>query len=138
MPIEQIRKGEETLAIIIRASLSEPGLHFITPNEYNLQLGVHIRPAGECIPAHVHKEIKGAVNLPIQEFLYIEKGRLRIDLFDGDEKFHSTVELGPNDAILLLKGHAIEFIEDVKIVEIKQGPYFSKEQDKRPLKGDGK
>lgn len=138
MSIEHIKDGEETLAIIIRGSLSEPGLHFVTPNDYNLQLGVHIRPAGESIPPHVHKEIKGLLNIPIQEFLYVERGRIKIDLYGNDDKYHSTAELGPNDAILLLKGHGIEFMEEVKLVEIKQGPYYSKEQDKRPLKGDGK
>lgn len=135
MPVEKISKDGDILAIIVRNALSEKGLHFITPNEYNLQLGVHIRPAGEQIPPHVHKQIEGIITLPIQEFLFLQEGRIKIDLFDKDEDFYVSVELDPGDSILLLRGHSIEFLENVKIVEIKQGPYYSKEKDKRPLKG---
>ncbi|MEW5946120.1 MAG: hypothetical protein AB1742_07980 [bacterium] len=134
--IEEIRDGGDVLAVIVRSTLTEQGRYFVTPGEYNLQLGVHIRPAGETIPPHVHRSIEGLVSLPIQEFLYLEKGRMKIRLYDGAEKYHSSVELGPGDSILLLRGHSIEFLEDVKIVEIKQGPYYTREKDKRPLKGD--
>ena len=33
-------------------------------------------------------------------------------------------------------GHQIELLEDVKIIEVKQGPYQTREMDKRPLKGN--
>ncbi len=132
---EFIRDGDDILAIIIRSHLDEPGLHFPTPKEYNLQVGVHIRPAGEVIAAHVHKSIAEPVDLPIQEFLYVERGRLRVDLFDREEELFSTVEVGAGDSILLLMGHKIELLEDTKIIEVKQGPYQTRGKDKRPLKG---
>ncbi len=134
---EFIRDGDDILAIIIRRELDEPGLHFPTPKEYNLQVGVHIRPAGEVISAHIHKSIENPVDLPIQEFLYVERGRLKVDLYDREEELFETVEVGPGDSILLLMGHRIELLEDTKIIEIKQGPYQTKEKDKRPLKQDG-
>ena len=133
---EFIRDGEDILAIIIRSTLNEPGLHFPTPKEYNLQVGVHIRPAGEVISPHIHKKIEGLVDLPIQEFLYVEEGRLKVDLYDRNEDLFTTVEVGPGDSILLLMGHQIELLEDVKIIEVKQGPYQTREMDKRPLKGN--
>lgn len=133
---EFIQDGEDILAIIIRSTLNEPGLHFPTPKEYNLQVGVHIRPAGEVISPHIHKKIEGLVDLPIQEFLYVEEGRLKVDLYDRNEDLFTTVEVGPGDSILLLMGHQIELLEDVKIIEVKQGPYQTREMDKRPLKGN--
>ena len=132
--IEYIKDGGDVLAIVIRVGLSDEGLHFVTPGEFNLQVGVHVRPCGEVIPAHIHLNIEGLVNLPIQEFLYVEKGRLKIDLYDRNEDLFTSTEVGPGDSILLLMGHKVEFLEDVKIVEIKQGPYQCKEKDKRPLK----
>lgn len=134
MSVEKIKDGHDILAIIVRSTFSEPGLHFITPKEFNLQLGIHIRSAGDKIPPHTHKRIENILELPIQEFLFIEKGRIRVDLFNKDEDYHSTVELQAGDSILLLRGHYIEFLKDTKIIEIKQGPYYSKEHDKRPIR----
>lgn len=132
--IEYIKDGSDVLAIIIRVSFSEEGMLFVTPGEFNLQVGVHVRPAGEVIPAHIHLNIETVVTLPIQEFLYIEKGRVKVDLYDKNEDFYTSTVIGPGDSILLLGGHKIEFLDDVKIVEIKQGPYQCKEKDKRMLK----
>jgi hypothetical protein len=43
----------------------------------------------------------------------------------------SAQELGKGDMILLVSGaHGFEVLEPCQIVEVKQGPYLSKEKDK--------
>lgn len=129
--IEYIKKGEEILAIIIGSRDSNNCLEFPTPNEFPLQLGLHNRPKGEYIKAHTHMPFKN-LNIESQEIFVVEKGKLLIELYHGKTK-HTGVILTKGNVILLNCGHSIKFLEDTKMIEVKQGPYRQKEYEKIPL-----
>jgi hypothetical protein len=58
------------------------------------------------------------------------KGRLRVDFYDEDQRYLESRVLGPGDVILLIQGgHGFEVLEEVEMIEVKQGPYVG-EQDK--------
>ncbi|HYQ14898.1 MAG TPA: hypothetical protein VEQ58_04050 [Polyangiaceae bacterium] len=130
--IEQIAPGGKLLAIIVRAQVTtEKKYNFLTDQDSALQLGVSSYPGGERIPAHAH--LRTEVNVPSgQEFILVKSGKLRVNLYDAETRQQLSVQdLSAGDAILLVAGgHGFEVLEACQIVEVKQGPYLSKEKDK--------
>jgi mannose-6-phosphate isomerase-like protein (cupin superfamily) len=121
--IEEIRHGDQLLAIIISAELKEPGIHFFTPNDLSQQLAYMHHPAGKVIIPHVHNPVPREVHYT-QEVLFIKSGRMRVDFYTNDREFLQSRVLGPLDVILLVQGgHGFEMLEAVEMVEVKQGPY---------------
>ncbi len=76
------------------------------------------------IKDHIHRQdIKYKVDTT-QEFLYIEKGKVRVNLYNSKWKEIKKVILGAGDFVLFVSGgHGLKVLEDCRIIEIKQGPY---------------
>ncbi len=133
--IEKINHNNKLLAIIISNKFCEPGIHFFTPNDHSQQLAYMRHPAGKEIPPHVHNPVSREV-LFTQEVLFIKRGRLRVDFFDDDKKYLESRILESGDAILLATGgHGFEVLEEIEMIEVKQGPYAG-EQDKTRFVGN--
>lgn len=133
-PVEQIEHQGEALALIVRNEFSKPGVSFFTPNELSQQLAHMCHPAGKVIAAHVHNPVQRTVAYT-QETLFIKRGRLRVDFYDPDRVYLESRELGPGDVILLIRGgHGFEVLEDLEMIEVKQGPYAG-ENDKTCFEG---
>jgi hypothetical protein len=65
-----------------------------------------------------------------QEVLLLRKGKLRVDFYDRDQRYLESRILVGGDVILLIEGgHGFEVLEEVEMVEVKQGPYLQ-DQDK--------
>lgn len=121
--IEHISHDCELMAIIVRASFSEPGISFFTPNELSQQLAYMRHPAGKVIQPHVHNPVPREVYFT-QEVLFIRKGVLRVDFYDNDQNYLKSRVLSGGDTILLATGgHGFEVVEEVEMIEVKQGPY---------------
>lgn len=131
MKIEKIEKDNKILAIIIRSKDTENNLEFVTPNEFPLQLGIHNRPKGDYVKAHDHFPFKN-LNIPSQEVFFVEKGKLIFGIYHNGQKY-KEVTVSDGEIIFLNSGHSIKFVEDTRAVEIKQGPYREKENEKIPL-----
>jgi hypothetical protein len=122
------------LAIIVRDRPMRPGIQFFTPNEYSQQLGCMRHPAGHVIQPHVHNLVPRAVYYT-QEALFLRRGRLRVDFYSNERSYIESRELGPGDVILLVSGgHGFEVIEEIEMIEVKQGPYLG-EMDKTQFPG---
>lgn len=127
--IETIAHQGEMLALIVRREYSKPGISFFTPDELSQQLAYMHHPAGKVIDAHVHNPVPRSVTYT-QETLFIRRGRLRVDLFDEQQNYLESKVLREGDVILLVKGgHGFEVLEEVEMIEVKQGPYAG-DQDK--------
>jgi len=127
--IEQIEYDGVIYAIIIRNNYSKQGVTFCTPNEYSQQLAYMKHPKGKIIQAHIHNPVKREV-LYTKEVLFIKKGKLKTNFYTDDKKFVNSVVLESGDCILLAYGgHGFECLDDVEMIEVKQGPYAG-EQDK--------
>ena len=121
--IEEIRKKNKLLAMIIRNDYTCEGVDFITPNEFSQQLAYMHHPVGKKIDAHVHNLVHRNVVMT-QEVLFIKKGVLRVDFYDDYEDYLESRDLHAGDIILLVSGgHGFEVLEEVEMIEVKQGPY---------------
>ncbi len=128
--IEEVKKKNKLLAMIIRNGYTCNGVDFITPNEYSQQVAYMHHPAGKMIDAHVHNLVHRNVVLT-QEVLFIKKGNLRVDFYDEYEDYLESRDLHAGDIILLVSGgHGFFVLDEVEMIEVKQGPYAG-ENDKR-------
>lgn len=132
--VEIVKKKEKMLAMIIRNDYVCEGVDFITPNDYSQQVAYMHHPKGKLIDAHVHNLVHRNVVLT-QEVLFIKKGILRVDFYDEYEDYLESRDLHAGDIILLISGgHGFKVLEEVEMIEVKQGPY-SGEQDKKRFTG---
>ncbi|MBQ3544558.1 MAG: hypothetical protein IJA34_06190 [Lachnospiraceae bacterium] len=132
--IQEIKKKEKLIALIIRNNYVCEGVDFITPNEYSQQVAYMHHPTGRIIDAHVHNLVYRNVFLT-QEVLFIKKGKLRVDFYDDYEDYLESTILESGDVILLVSGgHGFTVLEEVEMIEVKQGPY-SGEADKKRFVG---
>lgn len=123
MSIIRIEQGDKLLALIIPAGFSEPGIHFFTPNAFSQQLAFMSHDAGKLIDPHVHNPVLRQVEYT-QEVLLIRKGKLRVDFYDDRQLYLHSRILEAGDVILLATGgHGFEVLEDLEMIEVKQGPY---------------
>lgn len=133
-PVETIEHNGEMLALIIRNDYEKPGISFFTPDSLSQQLAYMHHPAGKVIDAHMHNPVPRMVAYT-QETLFIKRGRLRVDFFDDQQTYLESRELAPGDVILLVKGgHGFEVLEELEMIEVKQGPYAGN-QDKTRFVG---
>lgn len=127
--VETVLYGGQLLAIIISHRFNTPGVHFFTPSDLSQQLAYMRHPAGKEIPPHVHNPAPREVRFT-QEVLFIRRGRLRVDFYDDGRMYLESRVLEAGDAILLATGgHGFEVLEEVEMIEVKQGPYAG-DQDK--------
>lgn len=132
--IKYIKKKEKLLAMIIKNNYTCEGVDFITPNDYSQQVAYMHHPTGKRIDAHVHNLVHRNVVLT-QEVLFIKKGKIRVDFYDDYEDYLESEILEAGDVILLVSGgHGFSVLEEVEMVEVKQGPY-SGEADKKRFAG---
>ena len=132
--VEDIKKKDKLLAMIIRNDYICEGVDFITPSEYSQQVAYMHHPTGKVNDAHVHNLVHRNVVLT-QEVLFIKKGRLRIDFYDEYEDYLESRELHAGDIILLVSGgHGFTVLDEVEMIEVKQGPYAG-DNDKKRFEG---
>ena len=129
--IETIRHESAILAIIMTDSFRKPGVNFCTPDRFSQQVAFIRHPKGRTIEAHVHNPVHREVLLT-QEVLRLEKGCLRVDFYDANRTYLESRILHAADTIILVSGgHGFEVLDDVEMIEVKQGPYLGDEDKTR-------
>lgn len=127
---EKIEAKGEIIAIVIQRPADFEGINFFCPPEFSQQVGLISRKKDYLIKAHIHKLIKREVSVT-QEVLHILSGKIAVTLYDKERNKIRDLELNSGDTILLASGgHAIRFLEESKILEVKQGPYSGVGGDK--------
>lgn len=120
---EELRIEGRLCAVILRADFDEPGIRFFTPDDYSQQLASMSYAPGKVIPAHTHNPVQREV-FHTQETLFIRKGKVRVDFFTEAQEYVTSRVLGAGDVILLVSGgHGFEVLEELNMIEVKQGPY---------------
>jgi mannose-6-phosphate isomerase-like protein (cupin superfamily) len=129
MELEIISDNGQQLAIIVYNNFDKAGIHFFTKNELSQQLAYMNHPKGKIIDPHVHNPVERVVSYT-QEVLFIKEGKLKVDFYTNDQIYLHSRELNKGDVILLMTGgHGFEVLENLKMFEVKQGPYAG-DQDK--------
>jgi hypothetical protein len=86
------------------------------------------------IQPHVHNPVIREVT-HTQEVLFIKNGKLRVDFYNDQQEYLDSRILEAGDVILLVTGgHGFEVLEEIEMIEVKQGPYVG-EQDKTRFVG---
>jgi mannose-6-phosphate isomerase-like protein (cupin superfamily) len=120
---EEIRIEGRLCAVILRADFDEPGIRFFTPDDFSQQLASMSYAPGKVIPAHTHNPVQREV-FHTQETLFIRKGKVRVDFFTDDRRYVTSRILSAGDVILLIAGgHGFEVLEELNMIEVKQGPF---------------
>lgn len=121
--VEQVMDKNIILAIVIRNKYSEPGINFFTPNNFSQQIAYMKHLKGKIIEPHLHNSVRRDVFIT-NEVLFIKKGILRVDFYTEYKIYLESRTLRAGDAILLAAGgHGFEVLEEVEMIEVKQGPY---------------
>jgi hypothetical protein len=113
----------------------------ITDNSWPLQIILLERnPGGTTLP-HYHVPTEVLPELPTRhQILICQSGKARVGIFTRQGQALGEVVMRPNDLVLLLEGHEVEFlVRGTRLVEIKQGPFPGTDaDDKVDLKVSGK
>jgi hypothetical protein len=121
---DSVSYNNRPVAIIFRGDIDVDGIQFFTEPENAFQVGFHHRQKGVVLAPHVHKIEHPIVIDEIQEILFILSGSILLTLYTHDGKEIGKRILKANDSVLLLReGHQIEYLEETRMFEVKQGPY---------------
>jgi len=121
--VDHIYLEGKLIALFVSHRFCEAGIHFFTPDDFSQQLAYMQHPAGKVIEPHIHNPIPREVHYT-QEVLFLKKGKLKIDFFDDEQNYLESRILEAGDVVLLAGGgHGFEVLEDIEMVEVKQGPY---------------
>lgn len=132
--VEKIIDQSSLIAIIVRSYHRHEGIEFFTSNEFSQQLAYMHHSTGKVIAPHVHNPVSRHVSYT-QETLFIKKGKLRVDFYNTQKQYLESRILEAGDVILLITGgHGFEVLEEIEMIEVKQGPYFG-DQDKTRFEG---
>ncbi len=127
--LKQVFYENKLIAFIIQNDYTNDGIKFFTDNDSAQQIGYMKHPKSTVIKAHVHNVIKREVSVT-QEVLILKKGQMRLDLYSDDKKYIESVVLNAGDIVFLASGgHGIKCLDEVEMIEVKQGPYLG-EADK--------
>lgn len=133
--LEFIYNDNELYCVIIRDNFLSDSVSFFTPDNFSQQLGYLPHKKGKIIKPHYHKQNKREV-LYTQEVLIIKKGTLKVNLYNFQKEYIQSEVLNRGDVILLCGGgHGFEILDDVVMIEVKQGPYHGEYNDKERFEG---
>lgn len=132
---------------ILRASDEQSENESLTDTDEILQVFVAKRKQGYSAAAHKHKEkdltspweqginsqcCGDFLQIPQNETFVVLSGRILVKYYDKNKHYIDSIILYPGDVSLTRCGgyHAVEFLEESRLLEIKLGPYTSSEDDK--------
>ncbi len=121
---EEIKHDDKLLAIIIRNDFTTQGIHFFTAPTSPQQLAQMSHPAGKTIKPHFHNPVLRTIESTL-EVLFVKQGKVRVDFYADTKEQVTSRMLSVGDVILLYSGgHGFEVVEDLEMIEVKQGPYY--------------
>lgn len=117
-------KDNNLICIHISDVYDQKDTSFFTPEYVTLQAGCLNFSSSESVTNHIHNKRSSYVEDTV-EILFILNGKLEITLFEIDKTKLERFSAKTGDLIILISGgHGIKFIEDTKILEVKQGPFL--------------
>jgi cupin fold WbuC family metalloprotein len=125
--------SEGLLAIIIRNnefSTAEIGVTGLVGANEPLQSMVVAYPKDHQIQAHRHPPQQRIINQS-QEVLVVMCGSCIVDIYSSVGDLARSCVLNTGDVLIILSGgHGFRMLEDTTLFEVKQGPYYGKQNDK--------
>jgi hypothetical protein len=117
--------------IVLRDSHNSEGVTFVTSPDDTQQVAHINHPKHTTIAPHFHNRVKRVI-YDTQETLIVKNGKLKCNFYRFDRSFVSSIILCSGDALILISGgHGFEVLEDVDMIEVKQGPYLGEKDKER-------
>jgi hypothetical protein len=130
MSVESVEYNGIKYAEIIWADSKVKETTFYSAPESSFQFGLLAHKAGFVEPPHYHKPITRTIN-DLQQMFIVQMGVVAVRLFSDRGDLLREIVMHPGDAIVLIHGvHAIQVLEDMQCISVKQGPFLGTEQDK--------
>ena len=106
----------------------------LTRGHHILQFAAIGYTKGHQVDAHLHNPLPRQT-IGTSECWVVIKGKVKVNLFDTDNKFLFTIILRKGDAAIFYSGgHSLEVISrKVQIYELKNGPYEGDILDKKQI-----
>ena len=122
--METIAHEGVVLAYVISGGAEFPAATtFLTPPDCNMQVGHVVYPSGGEIPRHAHLPVERHLDSGT-EVLVVQRGRCEVDVYSEARQLVATRELRLGDIMISVGGgHGFRVLEDLVLLEIKQGPY---------------
>jgi uncharacterized protein with PhoU and TrkA domain len=122
-PVEVISSDGRSLCLVVRHQIQTDSTTFVTPPEFNLQIGFVVHPAGHVIRRHTHVPIQRHIT-GTSEVLIVRKGKCVLDVYNDARECVASRELEKGDVMVMVGGgHGFRMLEDTVLIEVKQGPY---------------
>ncbi|MCA9370870.1 MAG: hypothetical protein KC680_02840 [Candidatus Peregrinibacteria bacterium] len=131
MKEQTIEAGGIVYAKIFRADEDlEDAVHFFTEDADPLQVGIFERAEGYDVVPHKHNPRELSLEYP-GEFLWIQSGEVQVTIFDDDWTTIDTLIVNGGECLVIMKGgHEMKMLKPTRLLEVKQGPYIGRENDK--------
>ena len=122
--LEKIYNNKKLYALIVRSKYKKKkGISFFTDKNSTQQFGYMNHKRGHVILPHRHNKRYSKIEITTEVIIMLE-GILRVDFYDNKEKYLFSKKIYTNDIIMLSNGgHGFKVLKDVKMIEVKQGPY---------------
>lgn len=111
------------MALLIKAEHTGQGIEFLTKDKDYMQVAFMGHPAGHVIIPHYHNRVERTIDYTC-ETLIVRRGILAVDLYENQKLIHSFEMKAGDILTLYYGGHGFKAIDDLEMVEIKQGPYL--------------
>lgn len=122
--IEKIYNRKKFYALIVRNKYrKKKGVNFFTDKNATQQFGYMNHKKNHIILPHRHNKRLSKIELTTEVIIILD-GILRVDFYNNKEKYLFSKKLYSNDLIMLSNGgHGFKVLKNVKMIEVKQGPY---------------
>ena len=122
--IEKVIHKKKLFALIVRSKFrKKTGINFFTDNNATQQFGYMKHRKNYVIKPHKHNQRLTKI-LTTTEVIILFKGVLRVDFYDNKKIYLFSKKIFGEDIIMLLNGgHGFKVLNDVEMLEVKQGPY---------------
>tara|TARA_Y100000310_G_C20213598_1_gene592490 strand:- start:58 stop:471 length:414 start_codon:yes stop_codon:yes gene_type:complete len=128
--VTNVTHNGQTYALFFSKNMTTDSIQFLTEDEDAFQVGLMEREEGYTVEPHQHTERPIELST-VSEFIYVEKGKVKVTVFDEEWNELDQHELSGGDSLLFLRGgHSLEVLEAARMIEVKQGPYPGEENAK--------
>lgn len=113
----------QIMALYISKDYSSNGINFLTDDSAYQQVAYMNHPKGHVIIPHYHNKIERIVDYTC-ETLVMRKGILEVVLYEDKKEIYRFNMMSGDVLTLYSGGHGFNVLEDVEMIEIKQGPFM--------------
>ena len=128
--IKNISHNDELYSSIFDLNNINEGLDFLTNNDSFVQVGTWKYEKGKILDAHYHNTFERKSYIT-QEVVLVLEGKIICNLYTTNGEFIASEEIRENQLIIQFQGiHEYEILDNSKVLEIKNGPYFGPDKDR--------